>query len=630
MKKILTFMMLLLGTVGNTMAQESATIVSESGTIDVNAAILSSSSVTVKCGIGNGADASYAYRSRTIGSETYGLARQSGKYNNANVVTDSKNVPTEGGPVYTFVITSTGTLNVNFYINSSSSREVRIVKNDGSGYAVLGSYSKTDNMVTATYDVPSTGTYYVYGPGSAALELSGYTFTHATAQPSREARTWDFNSGDDAATSATYNDDIDHAVNCVWNDNPADDPSNWKVVNAEDGQYANAADLSAAQPPFNAGVLDATKGLLITATAGNLIVKQNAYIRLRNEAAKLTIPNLKSKDANGNPYYVIISTETASPSVPRGLNATSKNLSNPMLYTALGRQAFVYEVKKDGDGTFEPTGGLYIYEIQVTSKPAAPISYSESTLTFNYADRESVTLPTLTNASDPAGTIVYSSSDDDIATVDASGQVTINRFGTVTILAKRLGNDTYHTTYATYTLTITDPSVYTVPANTTYKVGDELKTGNDDIVLTMSGYISRDPVTNTSATPYTNSSGSATTDSWKKSRDESKVSKIDGYPYSTSANNNSGDELNGFVGGANHKQGANNPYRMPNRGGFLKFEPKKDGELTVIIHQNGALSYNGNSVISNQFHLRRYYFADETGDYITMKHCSTEGVVKEE
>ena len=93
-----------------------------------------------------------------------------------------------------------------------------------------------------------------------------------------------------------------------------------------------------------------------------------------------------------------------------------------------------------------PTTGYF------TSTGTAVMSFSPSTKTINVGD--TFTLPTLSIT--PSGlTVTYSSSDETVATVDAStGAVTPLHSGTTTITASFAGNGSYSANSASYTLTV--------------------------------------------------------------------------------------------------------------------------------------------------------------------------------
>ncbi len=81
--------------------------------------------------------------------------------------------------------------------------------------------------------------------------------------------------------------------------------------------------------------------------------------------------------------------------------------------------------------------------------------FSQSAVSLNIGG--TFTAPTLTNTSD--GTVAYSSSNEEVATVSADGVVTINGVaGNTTITAKIAETATYTAAEASYTLTVVDPN----------------------------------------------------------------------------------------------------------------------------------------------------------------------------
>lgn len=78
----------------------------------------------------------------------------------------------------------------------------------------------------------------------------------------------------------------------------------------------------------------------------------------------------------------------------------------------------------------------------ITRKPTEPI----------YEKQEPFTLSTTGGAE--GLDVTWSSSDEDVAIVSDSGQVTINGVGQVTITAKKAGNDQYNEASDSYTFTV--------------------------------------------------------------------------------------------------------------------------------------------------------------------------------
>ena len=85
-------------------------------------------------------------------------------------------------------------------------------------------------------------------------------------------------------------------------------------------------------------------------------------------------------------------------------------------------------------------------------KGSDALSWSASACTVTYGDEDSYTFPTLTNPG--SQTITYSSSNEDVATIDDEGAVTVVGEGETTITASAEATDAYEATSASYTLTV--------------------------------------------------------------------------------------------------------------------------------------------------------------------------------
>ena len=97
-----------------------------------------------------------------------------------------------------------------------------------------------------------------------------------------------------------------------------------------------------------------------------------------------------------------------------------------------------------------------------SGKASAELSFTPATASVELGDE--FTAPTLNNPHEL--TVTYSSSNEDVATVDAStGDVLILDIGETTITATFAGNDEYEEGSASYTLTVTDPNAAGSSAN---------------------------------------------------------------------------------------------------------------------------------------------------------------------
>ena len=99
--------------------------------------------------------------------------------------------------------------------------------------------------------------------------------------------------------------------------------------------------------------------------------------------------------------------------------------------------------------------------VSTTSDPrtATTVTLDPATTSYNVILGDAFTAPTATLDPATAGTLTYESSDETVATVDATGAVEILAAGTTTITAKFEGSEDYKPSQASYTLTVTEPSV---------------------------------------------------------------------------------------------------------------------------------------------------------------------------
>jgi len=123
------------------------------------------------------------------------------------------------------------------------------------------------------------------------------------------------------------------------------------------------------------------------------------------------------------------------------------------------------------------------YTLTVEKKDAA-LAFSEASATATIG--ETFTAPTLTTADDFNGTVNYTSSNENVATVDNTGAVTLLANGLVTITAASAETDLFKAGNASYTLNVVDPNateatyVFTQSANN-YGSGAEVVPGSGNI-----------------------------------------------------------------------------------------------------------------------------------------------------
>ena len=101
-----------------------------------------------------------------------------------------------------------------------------------------------------------------------------------------------------------------------------------------------------------------------------------------------------------------------------------------------------------GDGRYIEGTASYTLTVE---KGTPVLAFSETDVEATYG--EDFTEPELTTTPEDL-TVTYASSDEEVATVDEDGEVTLLKSGEVTITATFAGNDQYETASASYTLTV--------------------------------------------------------------------------------------------------------------------------------------------------------------------------------
>lgn len=149
------------------------------------------------------------------------------------------------------------------------------------------------------------------------------------------------------------------------------------------------------------------------------------------------------------PYLVFVNGEGAQTTV--SVNELEITFSNGQL------------VAKNSDGTTSvdlATLTMMQFTETGTVSPVTPartesgLAFAEGSATVTATLGEAFTEPVLENPN--ALTLVWTSSDESVATVDESGKVTLVGAGTVTITATFAGNDEYEAGAASYTLMVSE------------------------------------------------------------------------------------------------------------------------------------------------------------------------------
>ena len=166
--------------------------------------------------------------------------------------------------------------------------------------------------------------------------------------------------------------------------------------------------------------------------------------------------------------------------------STAGNLSFA-IQSPTGNAYYKIEFDMDVMGT---NGVIQISKVQyleagAVSLDPAQITFSKTSFTA-YLDGEN-TFPTFSNPNNLA--VTFDSSDKNVATIDAEGNVTILAKGTTTISAKSEETDKYEAGNASYTLTVKPQPVAVNTAETAFTVAEALKQIEDWTASTEKVYV---------------------------------------------------------------------------------------------------------------------------------------------
>ena len=126
----------------------------------------------------------------------------------------------------------------------------------------------------------------------------------------------------------------------------------------------------------------------------------------------------------------------------------------------------------DGNDNYNGASDSYTLTVAKADAVSSDLSFASETATATYGDAE-VTSPALSNPHQLS--LTWSSSKEDVATVNASGVVTIVGAGETVISAAFAGNDTYTAKTISYTLTVekAQPKIAFSTMSVTVKLGEQ-------------------------------------------------------------------------------------------------------------------------------------------------------------
>lgn len=198
--------------------------------------------------------------------------------------------------------------------------------------------------------------------------------------------------------------------------------------------------------------------LLVVAGCSRLEIENtdpDAEISSGSESAELTDPGLAWSAAS---FEATIGTDNTFPTLSNEYGVTVTYTSSDTAVATIDSKgnitlvaAGTTAIKASSAATDTYAADSDSYSLTVL-KAGDGIAWSKTACTVTYGDEDTYSFPTLTN---PGGqSITYTSSNEAVATIDESGEVTIVAEGETTITATAEANDAYDASSASYTLTV--------------------------------------------------------------------------------------------------------------------------------------------------------------------------------
>ena len=281
------------------------------------------------------------------------------------------------------------------------------------------------------------------------------------------AQTTVFNETFDKCTGTGGNDD-------KWSGNIASSTSTVQLDNTWSTSYAYGGDKCVKLGSSNNQGSATTPTISLTGN-GTLTFKAGAW------AGDATTLNISASGAKLSKSSVTLE---ASKFTDYSIDITNATGSVTITFTGL-------KPSKNSKGRF------FLDEVKVTktsTKTATQLTFTNTgDKTFTQGDTDDLTFTnaaTLTPAVDGA-TITYSSSDENIATVDETGKVSVktDNTGSATITATYAGNDTYVGSTASYKITVYPKLTGAGTEANPYTVADVVALNNAGLLPTDSAYV---------------------------------------------------------------------------------------------------------------------------------------------
>ncbi|MBQ9356285.1 MAG: Ig-like domain-containing protein, partial [Prevotella sp.] len=260
-----------------------------------------------------------------------------------------------------------------------------------------------------------------------------------------------FSTGNNATAISYYDESTDWLTVCAYVANQSTSQQKWITSSGSPGADSSKGGWSATDvfkghsSYFSSGYrtlcVQSAKTISFKVTKCSEI---RAYMMPRSKSGRTASMVIYEVDEEGNRNGEAVKTLTASTYNTASV-LTASDLDGSKIYEACflastANNEFFYEVAfKLAD-----------------SRTATSLTYSASEATVTLG--ETFVAPTLTKDPTDLEGVTFSSSNRAVATIDATGAVTILAGGVTTITAEFAGSNTQKPSSASYTLTVTDPS----------------------------------------------------------------------------------------------------------------------------------------------------------------------------
>lgn len=261
------------------------------------------------------------------------------------------------------------------------------------------------------------------------------------------------------------------------------------VLNDAGTQFAKATS-SAVDVTLSSGVIESSD------VADYEFTLEAGYYLKADKAAKYLYPGTSGGSS------VLLAESSASHALAITFDSGIAQILCNERYVVWSTYSHYFSSNADVSGSYST--GICLYKLD-DGRQAQEISFSAANAEYDlYTEAWTVAVPTLNGAQ---GDVTYSSSDETVATVTNTGDVTPRKVGTTTITANAAGNATYKPGQASYTVTVVDttPAVSKTYNRISYATG--ITTGKYLIVNPADAYVFTTSTGSTNAESVTTTGG---------------------------------------------------------------------------------------------------------------------------